>query len=148
MKTIIKMLFAALLIGGTAFAANAQDSQFQVDQKPGKYEVNTQLIEQTGTYDQRKLYREFLTEYMNNCPYISSFSIHEAIGSHNNHEVVWTYDVNGWNDITRFYSWVSDQLKSAKDEGLKKAMTPYAPDYAIGGQIHVEKRSKAALAKD
>lgn len=148
MKAIIKLLFAALLISGTTFAANAQSLQSQVDQKPGKYQVNTQLVEQKGTYEERKLYREFLTEYMKNCPYITNFSVHEAVGSHNNHDVVWNYDVNDWNDITKFYSWVTSQLKASNNDGLKTAMTPYAPDYAIGGQIQVEKRSKAALAKD
>ncbi|MGH2643189.1 MAG: hypothetical protein ACRDE2_04520, partial [Chitinophagaceae bacterium] len=85
---------------------------------------------------------------LKNCPYISNFNIHEAMNSQNNHDVVWTYDVNGWNDITKFYSWISDQLTGSKDNGLKTAMTPYAPDYAIGGQIQVGKRSKDALAKD
>ncbi|MGH2645601.1 MAG: hypothetical protein ACRDE2_16745, partial [Chitinophagaceae bacterium] len=69
MKTIIKLLFAAFLISGTAFAANAQSSQSEVNQKPGRYEVNTQLVEQKGTYEQRKLYREFLIQYLKNCPY-------------------------------------------------------------------------------
>jgi hypothetical protein len=147
MKTIIKMLFVALLIIGTTFIAHGRSLQAPVDQKPDKYEVTTQLVEEKGTYEQRKLYREFLTEYMKNCPYISNFSIHEEIDSHNDHDVVWTYDINNWDDITKFYSWVTNQLKSSKNDGLKTAMTPYAPDYAIGGRIQVEKRDKAALAK-
>jgi hypothetical protein len=141
MKTIIKLLFVAVLTTGITVAANAQKHS-------GKYEVSTQLKESRGSYDQRKLYREFLSEYMKNCPYISNFSIHEAIGSADNHNIVWKYDVNGWDDITKFYGWISEQIKSKQDNGLMKAMTPYEPDYAIGGQIHLEKRSKASLAKD
>lgn len=148
MKTIIKYFFAALLIGGTAFAANAQESQSQVSPKPGKYEVTTRLTEKVGTYEQRKLYREFLTEYMKNCPYISNFSVHEMLDAHNNHDVVWTYEVNGWNDITKFYSWIAEHLKDSQKDGLKMSMTPYAPDYAIGGEIHLEKRNSSELAKN
>lgn len=148
MKTIIKLLFAAFIITGTGFAATAQQSSTEEVQKPGKYEVTTRLVEKVGTMEQRQLYREFLEEYMENCPYISHFSVQQAVGSNNNHDVVWTYQVNSWSDVTKFYSWVGNQLKSSKEDGLKKAMTPYAPDYAIGGQIQMEKRSKAALAKD
>lgn len=148
MKTIIHFFFATLIIGGTAFAASAQESQSQNNQKPGKYEVTTRLTEKEGTYEQRKLYRGFLTEYMKNCPYISNFSVHEAVDAQNNHDVIWTYDVNGWDDITKFYSWVGEHLKPTEKDGLKMAMSPYAPDYAIGGQIHLEKRNKSELAKN
>lgn len=148
MKTIIKMLFAAVLISGTGFTTIAQQSSAQTVERSGKYEVNTQLVEKEGTYDQRKLYREFLVAYMKNCPYISHFDIHEAVGSSDNHDVVWSYEVNGWDDITKFYSWVREHLQSSEDNGLKKAMTPYKPDYAIGGQIKMEKVSKSTLAKD
>lgn len=148
MNTIIKFFFAGIVIAGTSYAATAQQSSVPVGQKPGKYEVTTHLVEQRGTLEERRLYREFLKEYMKNCPYISDFNVQQSVGSGNNHDVVWTYDVNSWNDITRFYSWISSQLKSSDDDGLKKAMTPYAPDYAIGGQIQLEKRSKTTLAKD
>jgi len=142
MKPIIFMLLFATLTSGAVFTTQAQSKK---DSK--KYEVKTKLTEKEGTYEQRKLYRQFLTEFMNNCPYISHFSIHEAIGDSDNHAVVWRYDVNGWEDITQFYNWVSKHLEHAKENGLKKALTPYLPDYAIGGQIQMEKKSKASYAK-
>lgn len=143
MKTIIKVLTIAILFSGFSFMANAQDTQ----EPSGKLVVNTQLQESQGTYGQRKVFRTFLKDYMKDCPYISHFSIHEALNSSDNHEVVWTYEVNSWNDITAFYNWVGKQLKSKSNEGFKNAMTPYQPDYAIGGKIHVERRSKSALAR-
>lgn len=140
MKSITTILFAALLVSGSFFAAQAQKAS-------GRLTVSTQLKETNGTYDQRQLYRQFLTNYMQECPYISHFSIYEAPGSSDNHEVVWSYEVNNWQDITEFYAWVNQQLKS-KDDGLKKAMTPYQPDYTIGGQINVQKTKDARLARD
>jgi hypothetical protein len=140
MKTIITSVFAVLFVCGALVAANAQNSS-------RKYQVSTRLKESTGTYQQRQLYRGFLTEYMKECPYISHFSMQEAVGSPDNHDVVWRYEVNSWNDITAFYAWVDNQLKSSENNGLKKAMTPYAPDYAIGGQINVQKKGKQVLAK-
>jgi hypothetical protein len=140
MKKIIASVFAVLFACGTLLTANAQNTS-------GKYQVTTRLKESTGTYQERELYRGFLTEYMKACPYISHFSVQEAVGSADNHDVVWRYQVNSWNDITAFYAWVNNQLKSSDDNGLKKAMTPYAPVYAIGGQIDVQKKGKQVLAK-
>lgn len=142
MKKIAKIFLVALLIGGSALSVSAQQ------QSKGKLEVNTRLTESIGSHTQRQLYREFLAEYMKECPYITNFKIHEALGSSDNHDVVWTYDVNSWDDITKFYGWINEKLKSRGDDGLKKAMTPYQPDYAIGGQIKVSERNKGSLAKD
>lgn len=139
----MKLFLVAALAVSTAFSASAQQTHSK-----GKLEVSTNLKETVGTSAQRQLYREFLAEYMKQCPYINNFSIHEAIGSTDDHNVVWTYNVNSWDDITKFYGWVSDKLKSTEDDGLKKAMTPYKPDYAIGGQIKVKERGKDTLAKD
>lgn len=141
MKPIIKMLFVAVLISGFSYTSHAQ-------QTSGRYAVSTQLKEAEGSYDQRKLYRQFLVEYMKNCPYISHFKVSEAVGTSDNHIVNWNYDVNSWDDITKFYSWVNENIKSAKENGLKMALTPYEPLYAIGGQIHMERKTKAELAKE
>lgn len=142
MKTIAKFLLAIIITSTSMLAANAQH------QSKGKLEVNTRLTETEGSYTQRKLYREFLAEYMKDCPYISNFSVREAVGASDNHEVVWTYDVNSWDDITRFYSWINGKIKSRTDDGLKKALTPFKPDYALGGRIKVTERGKGALARD
>lgn len=142
MKTIAKIFFVALLTGSSVFAAQAQQSN------KGKLEVTTRLTESKGTLEERQLYREFLVEYMKQCPYISNFSVQPAIGSSDNHNVVWTYNVNSWDDITKFYGWVNEKLKSNTSEGLKKALTPYNPDYAIGGQINVTDRHRDRLARD
>lgn len=140
MKNVTRVLIVAILFSGVSLMAHAQ-------KQSGDLEVKTQLTEAKGTYEQRKLYREFLTAYMKKCPYISHFSIHEAVGSTDNHKVVWRYEVNNWEDITKFYHWVSQHIESKKEGGLVKAMTPYAPTYNIGGKIHVEELNKAALAK-
>lgn len=141
MKKIINMFMVALLVSGSVLAATAQQKT------TGKLQVNTQLRETKGTIAQRQLYREFLEEYMKNCPFISNFKVQQAIGTTDDHNVVWTYNVNSWDDITKFYGWVTEQLKSDKKGGLKMAMTPYKPDYAIGGKIEVTERSRS-LAKD
>ncbi len=141
MKTISKMFIIAVLITGLSFGANAQAGK-------GKLRVSTQLKEINGSHEQRKLYRTFLISYMKNCPYISNFKMDETAGASDNHEVTWNYDVNSWNDITSFYNWIEEHLKSGKDDGLKKALTPYKPDYALGGKIRVQKRGKSALAKN
>lgn len=138
MRTFLKMVFITAFLSSAAFAIHAQ-------QKSGKLTVYSRLQEKVGTYDQRKLYREFLTDYMKDCPFISHFHIEEALNTTNNHDVIWTYEVNNWDDITQFYGWVNRQLK-LKEGGLKKALTPYQPDYAIGGQIRVEKTSDEALS--
>ncbi len=140
MKSISKILLVAILLSGFSLMAGAQ-------KKSGKLEVKAQLTEVKGTYDQRKLYRDFLTEYMTKCPYISHFSIREAVGSSDNHKVVWSYQVDSWEDITKFYHWVSKQIGAKEENGLAMAMTPYAPDYNIGGRIHVGKTNGAALAR-
>ncbi len=141
MKTISKALIVVLLFTGFTFSGHAQ-------QRKGNLEVTTQLKETNGSYDQRKLYREFLISYMKNCPYISNFNIRETTQTSDNHDVTWSYDVNSWDDITKFYGWVESHLKPGKNGGLKKAMTPYQPDYAIGGKIQVHKAQKGTLAKD
>lgn len=140
MKNLSRAIVVAILFSSVSFMASAQ-------KKSGKLVVKTQLTEAKGTYDQRKLYREFLTTYMDKCPYISNFSIAEAIGSTDNHKVVWRYDVNSWEDITKFYNWISKNIKEERQGGLVKAMTPYQPDYNIGGKISVHKINEAALAK-
>lgn len=148
MKTIIKMLFAVILLSGTAFATHAQSSAKHLSQKSGKYLVQTQLTEKKGSYEERKLYRKFLENYVKECPYVSHFNIREVKASSDNHEVVWSYEVNGWKDITLFYNWIKERVEASNDNGMKEAMTPYAPDYAIGGQIQMQKRTKADLAKE
>lgn len=140
MKSIIKVLFAIVLVSGIAIQVSAQ-------RNAGELQVNTRLRESEGTYDQRQLYRKFLEEYMKNCPYITNFSVREVVGTSDNHDVEWRYNVNSWDDITKFYSWVAQQLKSPKESGLKMALAPFAPDYAIGGQISVAKRMKSSLAR-
>lgn len=140
MKTILKSSFAILLLLGTVMVSNGQKHS-------EKYQVTTLLREAAGTFQERKVYRGFLEEYMKNCPYISNFSIQEPVHSTDNHEVIWTYEVNSWNDITRFYSWIRDQMKSKDQGGLKKAMEPYAPKYQIGGQISMQKTFRPAVAK-
>lgn len=141
MKKIMQILMIAFFAGGSVFAANAQQHA------TGKLQVTTQLKESKGSSDQRQLYRQFLEEYMKNCPYISNFKVEEALGSQDDHNVVWSYNVNSWEDITKFYSWINEQLKSNKNDGLKMALTPYQPDYAIGGKINVTEKGKK-LAKD
>jgi hypothetical protein len=124
----------------TGFIVRGQDEGKSQAVRHKKFTVSTQLTENTGTYEQRKLYREFLVEFMKNCPYISDFNIRETPEKSDNRQVEWTYEVNGWKDLTAFYGWVTDQLKS-KDEGLKKALTPYWPDYSIGGKITLKENS-------
>lgn len=140
MKTTCKMLLVLLLLNGICLFARAQE-------KHEKLVVTSRLTELKGTYPERQLYRDFLTTYMKNCPYISHFSIHEADGASDNHEVIWHYEVKNWDSITQFYDWISDHLKSGKDNGLKKAMTPYQPEYDIGGKMKVEEISKATAAR-
>lgn len=140
MKTILRSSFAMLLAFGTVMVSNGQKHL-------EKYQVTTQIREAAGSYQERKVYRGFLEEYMKNCPYISKFSIEEQPHSTDNHEVIWKYDVNSWNDITRFYSWIGDQLKLEDESGLKKALEPYAPKYQIGGQIIMEKKLRSVVAK-
>ena len=137
----IKFFIIALLFCGTFQMANAQKK------KAGNLVVQTKLTETLGSYDQRKLYRDFLTSYMADCPYISNFSVHEAVGSSDNHKVVWEYQVNSWDDITKFYSWVSQHIKQKDETGLRKAMTPFEPDYNIGGKIQVTPFKESMLAK-
>lgn len=139
MKNICKLLFVAALCIAVSFGTQAQST--------GKLRVSTQLKETNGNYDQRRLYREFLTDYLKKCPYISDFQVQEVPGSADNHLVIWSYDVNNWDQITSFYNWINTHLKK-KSDGLKVALTPFQPDYAIGGVIQVEKKSKSELAKE
>src|SRR5699024_11299491 len=127
MKPIIFMLLFATLTSGAVFTTQAQSKK---DGK--KYEVKTKLTEKEGTYEQRKLYRQFLTEFMNNCPYISHFSIHEAIGDSDNHAVVWRYDVYGWEDINQFYNWVSKHLENSTENCLNKSLSHDMSYYDLG----------------
>ncbi len=140
MKTMRHALLALLLLNGICLLAQAQE-------KHEKLEVTSRVTELNGTYGERKLYRDFLTTYMKKCPYISHFSISEAVGAQDNHDVIWHYEVENWDNITKFYDWISDHLKSRDDNGLKKAMTPYRPDYNIGGKMKVEQTSKTIMAK-
>lgn len=141
MKSRIKIfLWIALVCAGFSFQAKAQKSS-------GSLEVTTQLKEATGTYDQRKLYRKFMEESMKDCPYVHNFSIRESIGTADNHKVEWHYRVDGWDDITKFYSWLNTKLKSGQENGVRMALTPYAPNYSLGGKISVAKRVKSSLAK-
>lgn len=139
MKSIKAIFLVAIIAGVSVIAAQAQ-------QTIGKYTVTTQQKEKKGTYEQRKLYREFLEVSMKDCPYISHFSVHEILSDTDNHDVVWSYQVNNWEGITHFYDWINQQLKSS-NSGLKEAMTAYRPDYTIGGQISMEKTDKAALTE-
>lgn len=138
MKTFVKISMVLLLLAGTGLSAWAQKA---------KYTVTTKLTEGQGSYDQRKLYREFLADAMHACPYISHFRIVEQTNSQDNHDVVWTYEVSGWDDLTRFYNWVNKRLTSGEDPALKKALTPYAPQYALGGQLTMTRTSPSALAR-
>lgn len=137
MKTISKSFIPAILFLLSGFFAFGQTQHDLPAIQQRKFLVSTQLVESNGTYEQRKLYREFLVEFMKNCPYISDFNICEKSASSDNHQVEWTYQVNGWRGITEFYNWVNDQLQS-KNKGLKIALTPYGHDYAIGGKIMME----------
>jgi hypothetical protein len=137
----IKVIFLVVVLAGACLVTA------QAQQTAGKYTVQTRLKEKKGSYEERKLYREFLKVSMKDCPCISHFSVHEALGNSDNHDVVWSYQVDNWNDITQFYAWISQQLKS-KNSSLKEAMTPYQPDYTIGGQISMEKTNKAAIARE
>lgn len=140
MKTGIKTIAVVLLLSVMSLASQGQKKN------KGTMVVTTHLKETNGTYAQRQLYRSFLKDFMKDCPFISHFNVHEAIHSTDNHLVVWTYEVNGWKDITEFYNWINRSLTSDGHSGLIKALTPYKPDYNFGGTIHVEKISRSDLA--
>lgn len=144
MKTLKILALGSILFLALSSTVHAQ----QTVQKDGRYQVSTQLNETNGTYDERKLYRSFLTEAMKQCPYISNFQIVEVSGSSDNHQVEWKYDVNGWEDITHFYSWIDKNIRSSKDSTLIKALTPYRPYYVLGGKITVHKKTKDEMAKN
>lgn len=114
-------------------------------QTTGRLTVSTRLMETAGTYEERKLYRRFLEDCMVKCPYISHFKIEEAPSGTDNHAVIWHYEVNGWDGITHFYDWIHLQLKDQAGS-LKTAMTPYAPAYAIGGEIQATPGTRSRLA--
>ncbi|MGH2643785.1 MAG: hypothetical protein ACRDE2_07555, partial [Chitinophagaceae bacterium] len=137
----------ALFIGGITFSASSQSVRPLDNKWHYKFEASTILTEKTGTYDQRLLRRELLTEYMKNCPHIHHFKIMES-GTESNLEVIWTYEVKSWNDITEFYDWIYAQLKTSNDKIFEKLLAPFASDYALGGQIFMRKRMKTALAKE
>jgi|GEM_PF-4546462 len=141
MKKLGKMFAIALLLTAPLILPRAQA------QSVGKLLVTTHLKEASGTYEQRKLYREFLEAYMKKCPYISHFDIMEMPGANDNHQIEWRYEVNNWNGITHFYNWINEQIEE-KDNGIKTALTPYAPHYALGGDIQVTKRTKSELARE
>lgn len=113
-----------------------------------KYRVTDQLKETFGSYGDRKLYRTFLIQSIKNCPFVSQFQISEIPGNADNHEVVWTYEVNGWNDITRFYDWIQSHMRDSGDSTLQKALTPYQPYYSLGGLIRVENKNQRGMAKN
>ena len=140
MKSMTKMLMIVLLCCSSFHFTDAQ-------KKPGDLVVKTNLTESLGSYDQRKLYRDFLVSYMKDCPYISNFTVVEAAGSDDNHNVVWQYQVDSWQDITKFYDWVAKHVKDKDETGFRKAMTPFQPDYNIGGKIQVKPVDKAMLAQ-
>lgn len=121
------MVLAALLVGAAIHTVGAQ-AYFK-----DKLEVNTRMVESKGTYIQRQSCREFLRTYMKKCPFVSNFNIHESAGSLDNHDVVWAYQVGSWNDISKFYRWISAALRSRQDSGLRKALTPYNIQYSAGG---------------
>jgi hypothetical protein len=140
MKIITVFMWVVALLSGPVLAANAQ--------KPaGNLEVSALVSETTGTYGERKLCRQFLEQYMKDCPYVRDFSVTEMPGSVDNHAVVWHYRVDNWNQITQFYGWLATRLKSSKDEGIKTALSPYGPDYKLGGRISVAKWNRSMLAK-
>lgn len=139
MKTLAKTIIVVVLLIGMTLASQAQ-------QQKRELVVTTRLKETNGSYAQRKLYRSFLEGFMKDCPYITHFHVQEAMSASNNHKVVWIYEVNSWGNITQFYNWIHESLKSTKNTGLKKALTPYKPDYEIGGKIQVEEKSKTSLA--
>jgi hypothetical protein len=144
MKTLKILAWASILFLALGSAVHAQ----QIVQKEGRYQVVTKLSETNGTYDERKLYRSFLTEAMKQCPYVSNFQIVEVSGSSDNHQVEWKYDVDGWEDITRFYNWIDKNLHSTNDSTFIKALTPYRPDYVLGGKITVHKKTKDEMVKN
>lgn len=146
MKTIKNGLLLAILLLSTSIVAYAQ--QVHKTEKNGRYKylVTTQLKETTGTYEQRKLFREFLTQAIETCPYVSNFRVTEQANGADNHSVTWTYEVNGWNDITYFYNWINHEVFSLQNSVLKLALTPYGPNYAIGGEIDMNKKDKSLLA--
>lgn len=140
MKTITMVLWVAVLCTGSVIAANAQ--------KPsGNLEVMSSLHETSGTYDERKLCRQFLEQYMKDCPYITDFSIREVPGATDNHVVEWQYRVDSWDQITQFYGWLAEKIKSPKKDAVKMALSPYGPDYSLGGKMWVSRTSRKALAK-
>src|SRR5690625_4756419 len=140
MQSLTKLIILAVLFCSFSTITHAQ-------KKSEKLEVRTQLTEKQGDYDQRKLYRKFLTSYMDGCPYISHFSVQEENHSNDNHQVVWYYEVNDWKDITAFYHWLAKRIKSDKKSGLLMAMTPFKPDYDLGEKIQVSPIKKGKLAK-
>lgn len=147
MKTYRNLLLPFIMFCGFHVVACAQpairQSQPQDHQKShqkGRYDVSARLTESNGNYDQRKICRAFLADAMQQCPYVSDFRIEEDPGAGDNHQVVWHYRVNSWDDITRFYDWVNKAVYERKDKTLLLALEPYRPDYAIGGKIEVHDR--------
>lgn len=141
MKTIEKTaaLFAlAIFLSQSAFAQTNEGWSFPKK----KFEVITHERE-TCNLNKRKLYRDFLTQSMKECPYISNFHIIQLKDSNDTCYVVWIYDVNEWSDITHFYEWVFSTIHSSKDSTLLQALAPYKPNYSIGGAIEMHQLSKA-----
>lgn len=126
-----------LLITGLSGALAAQQKK--------SMEVVTRLQEVNGNYNERKLYRAFLTEAMKQCPYIDHFHIIEVPGSEANHDVEWIYEVSNWGDITKFYHWMNSTIRASKDSTLIKALTPYRPVYDLGGVIDVHKSAESLV---
>lgn len=142
MKTIGKVMaltISAIFLTRSVWAQ--QDDERSISKK--KYEVVTQLKETCGTFNQRKIYRNFLLQAMKECPFISNFHIIQLKDSHDNCYVDWVYNVNKWSDITHFYEWIFSTIHSSKDSILSEALSPYGPNYGIGGAIEMRKLSKA-----
>lgn len=133
MKTIRKMLLLAIIFCGVTQYTEAQE-------KHGKLEVTTQLTELQGNYDQRKFYRELLTYNMKNCPYISHFSVNEANESQDNHNIIWHYEVNKRDDITKFYKWLYNFLLSPQENDMKTSLTPFGPHYNLSDKTEIKER--------
>lgn len=148
MKTILNLMVVLTLFLACIAGANAQERATNHRGPKNKFTVSARLTEGTGTYSDRTLCRVFLKEAMKACPYITNFHIIELNGSKDNHRVVWIYNVNGWDAITHFYSWINTAIHTTKDSILIEALTPYAPDYALGGAISVNEVNKSQIAKN
>lgn len=139
MKTLKVFIIVALTIltCETALVAQQKESASR-----DRLEVTTSLQETNGSYDERKLYRGFLTEAMKHCPYIHHFHIIAYPDASKNNYVQWVYEVNSWDDITKFYSWINTTMHDASDSTLIKALTPYKPSYNVGGAIDVHQKGE------